>query len=221
MNRGNAMFLSDGIEVGHIFRGNLAIFVRASSSLLNEDLTPAAFWLTNPNNIVEFNAVAGITHYGYWYRLSNKTEGLSLLTNPNYCPNRQPFGRFYNNSVHSTGRFGVWIYPEYAPTISGDCNDMQPSQAILEGLVSWKNNKGIELVMTRTTQIKNAVVFDNADIGVAYITAVGHQETNPPYLRATFYDTDNGSSVIDSIIIGDAGISSTPIVPSTAGLVGK
>ncbi|CAF4773440.1 unnamed protein product [Rotaria sp. Silwood1] len=166
-----------------------------------------------------FNPVAGITHYGYWYRLSNKTEGLSLLTNPNYCPNRQPFGRFYNNSVHSTGRFGVWIYPEYAPTISGDCNDMQPSQAILEGLVSWKNNKGIELVMTRTTQIKNAVVFDNADIGVAYITAVGHQETNPPYLRATFYDTDNGSSVIDSIIIGDAGISSTPIVPSTAGLV--
>ncbi|CAF3773857.1 unnamed protein product [Rotaria sp. Silwood1] len=166
-----------------------------------------------------FNPVAGITHYGYWYRLSNKPEGLSLLTNPNYCPNRQPFGRFYNNSVHSTGRFGVWIYPEYAPTISGDCNDMQPSQAILEGLVSWKNNKGIELVMTRTTQIKNAVVFDNADIGVAYITAVGHQETNPPYLRATFYDTDNGSSVIDSIIIGDAGISSTPIVPSTAGLV--
>ncbi|CAF1351069.1 unnamed protein product [Rotaria sordida] len=166
-----------------------------------------------------FNPVAGSTHYGYWYRLSNKTEGLSVLINPNYCPNRQPFGRFYNNTVHSTGRFGVWIYPEYAPTITGDCSDTQPSQAVFEGLISWKNNKGIELVMTRTTQIKNAIVFDNADIGIAYITAVGHQETNPPYLRATFYDIDSGSSVIDSIIIGDVGISSTPIVPSTAGLV--
>ncbi len=39
------MFLSDGIEVGHVFRGNLAVFVRTSSSLLNEDLTPAAFWV--------------------------------------------------------------------------------------------------------------------------------------------------------------------------------
>lgn len=44
-NRGNAFFLSDGIEIGNVFRGNLAIFVKASSSLLNEDLTPAAFWV--------------------------------------------------------------------------------------------------------------------------------------------------------------------------------
>ncbi len=43
VNRGNAMFLSDGIEIGHVFRGNLAVFVRTSSSLLNEDLIPAAF----------------------------------------------------------------------------------------------------------------------------------------------------------------------------------
>ncbi|CAF5193120.1 unnamed protein product, partial [Rotaria magnacalcarata] len=168
---GSAMFLSDGIEVGHVFRGNLAVFVRSSSSLLNEDLTPAAFWLTNPNNIVELNAVAGATYYGYWYQLSNRTEGLSLLTNPNYCPNRQPFGRFYNNSVHSTGRFGVWIYPEYAPTISGDCNDTRPLQATFEGLIAWNNNKGIEIVMSRTIQVKNAVVFDNADLGIGYITA--------------------------------------------------
>ena len=46
MVRGNAMFLSDGIEIGNVFRRNLAIFVRASSSLINEDLTPAAFWVS-------------------------------------------------------------------------------------------------------------------------------------------------------------------------------
>ncbi|CAF3595884.1 unnamed protein product [Rotaria sordida] len=216
---GNAMFLSDGIEVGHVFRGNLAIFVRTSSSLLNEDLTPAAFWLSNPNNFVEFNAVAGTTHYGYWYRFDNKPEGFSLQTYPDYCPNRQPFGSFYNNSVHSTGRFGVWIYPEYAPTMFGDCNGTYPTQATIEGLIAWKNNKGIEVVMSRTIQIKNALVFDNADMGIAYITAVGHQETNPPYLRPTFYDDLNGSLVVDSIIIGDVGISPTPIIPKTAGLV--
>ncbi|CAF4466498.1 unnamed protein product, partial [Rotaria magnacalcarata] len=104
---GNAMFLSDGVEIGHVFRGNLAVFVRTSSSLLNDDLTPAAFLLSNPNNIVEFNAVAGATHFGYWYRFTDQPEGLSLENYPNYCPNRQPFGRFVNNTVHSTGRFGV------------------------------------------------------------------------------------------------------------------
>lgn len=40
------MFLEDGIEVGNVFRGNLAVFVRTSSSLLNEDVTPAAFWVS-------------------------------------------------------------------------------------------------------------------------------------------------------------------------------
>lgn len=39
------MFLEDGVEVGNIFRRNLAVFVRSSSSLLNEDVTPAAFWV--------------------------------------------------------------------------------------------------------------------------------------------------------------------------------
>jgi hypothetical protein len=33
--------------VGNILRGNLAVFVQASSSLLNEDLTPAAIWVSS------------------------------------------------------------------------------------------------------------------------------------------------------------------------------
>lgn len=177
--------------------------------------------MSNPNNTVEFNAVAGTTHYGYWYRFGQEPEGLSQLSMSNFCPNRQPFGRFYNNSVHSTGRFGVWIYPEYAPTLTGDCNGTNPTQANIDGLIAWRNNKGIEVVMSRTVQIKNALVFDNADMGIAYITAVGHQDTNPSYIRPTFYDSLNGSLVIDSIIIGDSGISSTPVAPKTAGLVGK
>jgi hypothetical protein len=43
--RGGAMFLEDGVEIGNVLSGNLAVFVRTSSSLLNEDVTPAAFWV--------------------------------------------------------------------------------------------------------------------------------------------------------------------------------
>ena len=37
---GHAFFLEDGGEENNIFRGNLAIFTKTSSSLLNVDVTP-------------------------------------------------------------------------------------------------------------------------------------------------------------------------------------
>ena len=37
---GGAFFLEDGVEIGNVFKNNLAIFVVASSSGINEDLTP-------------------------------------------------------------------------------------------------------------------------------------------------------------------------------------
>lgn len=37
---GGAYFLEDGIEIGNIFKYNLAVFVKTSSSLLSEDVTP-------------------------------------------------------------------------------------------------------------------------------------------------------------------------------------
>ena len=40
---GGAYFLEDGIEIGNVFKNNLAVFVRTSTSLLNEDTTPGTF----------------------------------------------------------------------------------------------------------------------------------------------------------------------------------
>ncbi|CAF3637436.1 unnamed protein product [Rotaria sp. Silwood1] len=216
---GGAMFLEDGVEIGNVLRGNLAVYVRTSSSLLNEDVTPAAFWVTNPNNTVEHNAVAGGTHFGYWYRMLRTPDGPSFAMYPNFCPYRQSFGRFYNNSVHSVGRFGVWIFPEYSPTVAGSCTNDAPYQAVFDGLVSWKNNRGIEWVMSSTIQIKNSIVFDNHDTGIRCVTAINHQSTSLPNLRNTFYNENTGSSVLNSIIIGDTGTSGSAIVPGEGGLV--
>lgn len=46
--RGGAFFLEDGIEIGNTFQYNLAVFVRTSSSLLNEDVTPGIFKSNSP-----------------------------------------------------------------------------------------------------------------------------------------------------------------------------
>ena len=40
---GGAFFIEDGIETGIIMQFNLAIFVRQSTSLLNDDVTPGLF----------------------------------------------------------------------------------------------------------------------------------------------------------------------------------
>ena len=96
---GGAYFLEDGVEIGNIFRYNLAVFVKTSSTGINEDVTPgllnnelrnygcmdqfflsmflikAAFWATNPNNTYEHNTVAGSTHHGWWYRLLDSADG--------------------------------------------------------------------------------------------------------------------------------------------------
>jgi hypothetical protein len=75
--------------------------------------------------------------------------------------------------------------------------------------------------MSSSIQIRNAIVFDNDDAGLRCVTAINHQATNLPNLRATFYNENTGSSVINSIIIGDSGVSESPIVPIEGGLVGK
>ena len=170
---------------------------------------------------MEHNAVAGGTHFGYWYRMLQSPDGPSFAMYPGFCPNRQPFGRFFNNSVHSCGQFGVWIFPEYEPTTGGRCGADAPKQAVFEQLTSWRNNKGFEAVMSNVIQVKSAVVFDNIDMGIAYLTAIEHRETNLPNLRATFYDVNTGASVIDSIIIGDSKLSNRPVIPWRGGLIGK
>ena len=42
---GGAIFLEDGIETENIFQYNLAVFVKPSTSLRNDDVTPASFWV--------------------------------------------------------------------------------------------------------------------------------------------------------------------------------
>jgi hypothetical protein len=65
---GHTYFIEDAIETKNIIEYNLGILTKRSSALLNTDITPATFWITNPDNIVRHNAAAGSDNYGFWYR---------------------------------------------------------------------------------------------------------------------------------------------------------
>ena len=67
-------------------------FAAATVNLINPDITPAAFWVVNPNNILRHNSAAGGTHFGFWFRIQKHPDGPSATTE--YCSNKVPLGTF-------------------------------------------------------------------------------------------------------------------------------
>ena len=171
--------------------------------------------MTNPNNTYIGNAVAGGTHHGWWYRLLENPDGPSFSST--YCPKNIPMGKFYNNSVHSNGRFGLWIFPGYHPTVSGSCTDTRPSAAVFNHLTSYLNTKGAEWVMANNIQFRNFVVFDQSVTGIETKTIVSNKLINTPY-QMTFYDEAIGPLIADTIIVGNSDPTASASI-SESGLV--
>ncbi|XP_040210792.1 fibrocystin-L-like [Rana temporaria] len=161
---GGAFFIEDGIEHGNVLQYNLAVFVQQSTSLLNDDVTPAGYWVTNPNNTIRHNAAAGGTHFGFWYRMHDHPDGPSY--DPNICQKRVPLGEFYNNTVHSQGWFGIWIFQEYFPMVTGSCSSSTPSPAVFKSLTTWNCQKGAEWVNGGALQFHNFTMVNNEDSGI-------------------------------------------------------
>ncbi|XP_044027924.1 LOW QUALITY PROTEIN: PKHD1 like 1, tandem duplicate 1 [Siniperca chuatsi] len=161
---GGAFFIEDGIETQNILQYNLAVFVKQSTSLLNDDVTPAAYWVTNPNNIVRHNAAAGGTHFGFWYRMHEHPDGSSY--DPNICQNRVPLGEFYNNTVHSQGWFGLWIFSDFFPMKSGGCRSVTPKPAVFHSLTTWNCEKGAEWVNVGAVQFNSFIMLNNEKAGI-------------------------------------------------------
>ena len=159
---GGAVFLEDGIEHGNTLERNLLLFVKASSSLLNDDITPAAFWITHPNNTVRHNHVAGGTHFGFWYRMNEHPDGPSFTKD--ICPRKMPLGEFYNNTVHSVGWYGLWIFEHYypqTPTSGAQCSWNQPEPAVFRQLTTWNSFRGAEWVEGGAIQFVDFMVANN------------------------------------------------------------
>ncbi|XP_036421459.1 fibrocystin-L-like [Colossoma macropomum] len=161
---GGAFFIEDGIETGNVLQYNLAVFVKQSTSLLNDDLTPASYWVTNPNNTIRHNAAAGGTHFGFWYRMHDHPDGPSY--DSNICQKRAPLGEFYNNTVHSQGWFGLWIFQEFFPTQQGTCGSYTPQPAVFRKFTSWNNDKGAEWVNVGSVQFNEFLMVNNEKAGV-------------------------------------------------------
>ncbi|CAH1789358.1 unnamed protein product [Owenia fusiformis] len=188
---GGALFLEDGIETGNVFDHNLVVFCKQSTSLLNDDITPAAFWATNPNNTYINNTAVGGTHFGFWYRMHKHPDGPSFTNS--ICPQNVPLGLFKDNTVHSQGWFGIWIFQEYYPKKGGGCNSKEDEPAVFQTLTAWNCEKGSEAVTVGAIQFDGFRMVNNKLAGIEY------KETFTPNKY-----TQKGALVKNSVIIGDS-----------------
>uniref|UniRef100_A0AAY5ETB4 Polycystic kidney and hepatic disease 1 (autosomal recessive)-like 1 n=1 Tax=Electrophorus electricus TaxID=8005 RepID=A0AAY5ETB4_ELEEL len=189
---GGAFFIEDGIETGNVLQYNLAVFVRQSTSLLNDDVTPAGYWVTNPNNTIRHNAAAGGTHFGYWYRMHGHPDGMSY--DYSICQKMVPLGEFFNNSVHSQGWFGLWIFQEYYPQQGGACGWATPVPAVFCRLTSWNNQKGAEWVNVGAVQFQEFLVVNNEVAGVETKRIIQQYVSG--------WDLQGGAALVNSTFVG-------------------
>ena len=126
--------------IGNTIDGNLIVFVKSSRSLRTDDITPAGMWITHPSNTVINNHVAGGTHFGFWYRMLEHPEGPSYTSD--ICPQNALMGKFYNNTAHSVGWYGLWIFQHYMPKAGGYCGSSVDEPARFEKFTGWNNLRG-------------------------------------------------------------------------------
>ncbi|ROT65416.1 putative fibrocystin-L [Penaeus vannamei] len=204
-NMGHAIFTEDGVEQFNVIQYNLAVYTRSSSSLLNVDITPSAYWVVHPNNIVRHNAAAGGTHFGYWYRLERHPSGPSATNS--ICQNNAPIGEFTNNTAHSMGWYGLWVFSMdgYFPK-SNECWGSN-LVAKWDGFTTWRNERGAEIVFGGQLQFHNFVALDNEFSGIEMVKMDGG------------FGLDNGPGVFNSVIIGHSALTPEGCGDATSGII--
>ena len=152
------------------------------------------------------NAVAGGSHFGFWYRLLDHPDGPSFTLD--YCPANMLFGKFFNNTVHSSGKFGLWIFPRYHPTASGSCSDTTPSPARFDTLITYLCNKGAEWVNSNNIQFRNMISYDQEASSIE-ARLIYHNKFPNTYFMSSFFDPNVGPLISNCTLIGNTDSTST------------
>lgn len=177
---GHAYFIEDAVETKNVIEGNLGLVIRASSTLLNTDQTPAAFWITNPDNVVRHNAAAGSQNYGFWISPEPHATGASAGLSHNICPQHTPLLQFRDNVAHSNGRYGLRIYEVFKPR-QRPCDPSSPFvTAVFQHVLSYRNGlNGAQVSAVAHLVLADCAFVDNALAGVEMPGAQGGELAGP------------------------------------------
>ena len=154
--------------------------------------------------LVRHNTAAGGSHFGFWYNMSVNPGGPSFTES--VWPRKIPLGEFRNNTAHSFGRYGLWIFPTYDPAVGGRCSGKTPAPAQFHSLLAYSNLKGFEVTEGGDIQVFNFTVLDNIEAGLEFT------------LVDAAWGQNQGPLVKDSLIVGHSAISAHGMEPNLSGI---
>jgi len=144
-------------------------------ALLNTDQTPAAFWITNPDNTF-INNVASGARYGFWYKDESAVTGVMAADGlgTGVCPRHARVRKFENNIAHSNSHYGLRIYHFLAPRVEPCNSNSRPRTGTFKGLLSYRNGKnGVTVTAQSHLKFVQMQVVENKQAGFEMASAQG------------------------------------------------
>ena len=166
---GHCYFLEDGVETANTFDRDLAILVRAPTAnraVLDTDLRPAAYWISNPANALVGNVAAGTDGVGFWYDLPIHPGGPSRDTT--VFPRRVALGAFAQNVAHTNAHDGLFVDNLRNPPGVSEAPNYSPNErAFFDAFTSYKNRRHGVWLRGTNMRVTDARLADNA-IGATF-----------------------------------------------------
>jgi hypothetical protein len=177
-NIGHSYFLEDGAETGNVFEDNLAVLTQRPANgeaLIPSDVTPAAYWITNPANVFRRNVAAGSRGFGFWFAFPAAPTGLS--TGQPDRPRETPLGEFSDNVAHSNSQVGLQVDQGPKPDLTLETVHYSPRQvpgsssptvtAYFRNFTGYKHTGRAVWLRGTELRLTNAMLADNA-IGATF-----------------------------------------------------
>ena len=194
---GHCFFLEDGNERQNLLEGNLALLARPAApqdAILESDLQPSLYWISNPDNVLHGNVAAGAAHSGFWYNLLEHGSGPGA--HASLWPRRTALGGFYGNVSHSNTFNGLFVDNlKNPPGVLAPPNYEPPALAVFRDLTAYKNRRRGVWLRGRNMLVTGARLADNA-------------------IGATFAAADTALS--RSVVVGETGNLTGPPKPDEA-----
>ena len=191
---GCSFVMETGSEVNNILDNNLGISSKQAWTIMNIDILPATFYISNPGNAIINNRAAGSDWVGFQLDFDVMSD-----SDPYICPMGSQLIEFSNNIAHSNAKFGLYIFryqprenpcaPANSPTKDDWFIDNRGIKAVFSGFISFSNKDNGVLA-----EYLGNVEFNNFFIADSYIAGIQISDTQMTYI--------DGMKVSGCLIIG-------------------
>lgn len=182
--QGHGVYTEDAVETGNVIKDVLVANTEMSLTLLNTELTPSAFMLTNPANIITGCAAVASQTDGFSFFPAVSVIGASADAGwgTNICPKNTPFTDFTYNTAHSNSERGLFIFDVYTPKINPCSSTSGGLPVVFDKFMAYRNGwNGIEYTAGSYVSFRDVILADNANANLQHVTSAPQGQAVTPW----------------------------------------